>query len=212
MLFLDELPEFARAALEALREPLESGHITISRAARQAAFPARFQLVAAMNPCPCGYLGAFAATGKTCRCTPDGIARYRTRLSGPLLDRIDLQVEVHAVKPEALMAQADGEDSATVALRVAAARQRQMRRQAMPNAAIDAGRIDTLCTLDDGRCALCPGRGATAQLVEPRPAPCTEGGAHHCRPGRRRYHRHGPCGRGAAIAPLTLRRYDMKPR
>ncbi|MGL6109364.1 MAG: YifB family Mg chelatase-like AAA ATPase [Rubrivivax sp.] len=148
VLFLDELPEFARAALEALREPLESGHITISRAARQAAFPARFQLVAAMNPCPCGYLGAFAATGKTCRCTPDGIARYRTRLSGPLLDRIDLQVEVHAVRPEALMAQADGEASTVVALRVDAARQRQMQRQAMPNAAIDAGRIDELCALD----------------------------------------------------------------
>ena len=148
VLFLDELPEFARAALEALREPLESGHITISRAARQAAFPARFQLVAAMNPCPCGYLGAFAATGKACRCTPDAIARYRSRLSGPLLDRIDLQVEVHAVKPEALMAQADGEASAAVAPRVAAARQRQMQRQAMPNAAIDAGRIDTLCALD----------------------------------------------------------------
>jgi len=148
VLFLDELPEFARAALEALREPLESGHITISRAARQAAFPARFQLVAAMNPCPCGWLGAFAATGKACRCTPDGIARYRGRLSGPLLDRIDLQVEVHAVKPEALMAQADGEASADVTQRVAAARQRQMQRQAMPNAAIDAGRIDALCVLD----------------------------------------------------------------
>jgi magnesium chelatase family protein len=145
VLFLDELPEFARSALEALREPLEGGHITISRAARQAVFPARFQLVAAMNPCPCGYLGAFAATGKTCRCTPDGIARYRTRLSGPLLDRIDLQVEVNAVKPEALMSQADGEDSAAVALRVAAARQRQMQRQPVPNAALDAAHIDALC-------------------------------------------------------------------
>ncbi len=148
VLFLDELPEFARAALEALREPLESGQITISRAARQAAFPARFQLVAAMNPCPCGYLGAFAATGKSCRCTPDGIARYRTRLSGPLLDRIDLQVEVIAVKPEALMAQADGEASSAVAERVASARRRQMQRQAMPNAALDAARIDALCSPD----------------------------------------------------------------
>jgi magnesium chelatase family protein len=149
VLFLDELPEFPRAALEALREPLESGLITISRAARQAAFPARFQLVAAMNPCPCGYLGAFAATGKTCRCTPDAIARYRGRLSGPLLDRIDMQVEVHAVKPEQLMAQADGEDSTTVAQRVAAARQRQLQRQATPNAAIEPGQIDALCVLDD---------------------------------------------------------------
>jgi magnesium chelatase family protein len=150
VLFLDELPEFARTALEALREPLESGQITISRAARQAAFPARFQLVAAMNPCPCGYLGAFAATGKSCRCTPDGIARYRTRLSGPLLDRIDLQVEVLAVRPEELMAQADGEPSAAVAARVAAARQRQLQRQAVPNAAIDAGRIDAWCQPDEG--------------------------------------------------------------
>jgi magnesium chelatase family protein len=149
VLFLDELPEFPRAALEALREPLESGLITISRAARQAAFPARFQLVAAMNPCPCGYLGAFAATGKTCRCTPDAIARYQGRLSGPLLDRIDMQVEVHAVKPEQLMAQADGEASAAVAARVAAARQRQLQRQATPNAAIEADRIDVLCVLDD---------------------------------------------------------------
>ncbi|MBX3645430.1 MAG: YifB family Mg chelatase-like AAA ATPase [Rubrivivax sp.] len=148
VLFLDELPEFPRAALEALREPLENGHITISRAARQAAFPARFQLVAAMNPCPCGYLGAFAATGKTCRCTPEGIARYRARISGPLLDRIDLQVEVHAVRAEQLMAEPDGEDSAAVASRVAAARQRQLQRQGLPNAAIEAGRIDALCATD----------------------------------------------------------------
>ncbi len=148
VLFLDELPEFPRAALEALREPLESGCITISRAARQAAFPARFQLVAAMNPCPCGYLGAFAATGKTCRCTPDAVARYQSRLSGPLLDRIDMQVEVSAVHPEQLMALADGEASAVVASRVAAARQRQLQRQAVPNAAIEPGRIDELCALD----------------------------------------------------------------
>jgi len=149
VLFLDELPEFPRAALEALREPLENGHITLSRAARQAAFPARFQLVAAMNPCPCGYLGAFAATGRTCRCTPDAIVRYQSRLSGPLLDRIDLQVEVHAVKPEALMAEADGESSTAVAARVAAARQRQMQRQRLPNAALDAAGIDRHCRPDD---------------------------------------------------------------
>jgi magnesium chelatase family protein len=91
VLFLDETPEFPRPALEALREPLETGRITISRAARQAQFPARFQLVAAMNPCPCGYLGAFAATGRQCRCTPEQVARYQGKLSGPLLDRIDLR-------------------------------------------------------------------------------------------------------------------------
>ena len=149
VLFLDELPEFPRSALEALREPLESGRITISRAAHQATFPARFQLVAAMNPCPCGYLGAFAATGKTCRCTSDAVERYQARLSGPLLDRIDLQVEVPAIKPDQLLAQADGETSAQVAERVAQARQRQVRRQGMANAAITPGQIDALCALDE---------------------------------------------------------------
>ncbi|MBS0594762.1 MAG: YifB family Mg chelatase-like AAA ATPase [Proteobacteria bacterium] len=148
VLFLDELPEFPRAALEALREPLESGAITISRAARQAAFPARFQLAAAMNPCPCGWLGAPAALGRSCRCAPDAVARYRARLSGPLLDRIDLQVEVTAVAPEALLAAPDGEPSPAVAARVAAARARQLQRQGAANAAIDAARLDDLCALD----------------------------------------------------------------
>ncbi len=142
ILFLDELPEFPRSALEALREPLESGVVTIARAARRAAFPARFQLVAAMNPCPCGYLGAFAATGRACRCTPDAVARYQGRLSGPLLDRIDLQVEVPAVKPAELMAEPDGEPSAAVASRVAAARARQVARQGVPNGLLEAGRLD----------------------------------------------------------------------
>ena len=148
VLFLDELPEFPRAALEALREPLETGRITISRAARQALYPARFQLVAAMNPCPCGFLGAFAATGKNCRCTPDTVARYQGRLSGPLLDRIDLQIEVLAVKPAELMAQADGEPSAAIALRVAAARERQLQRQGGPNALLTPPQIDALCAPD----------------------------------------------------------------
>ena len=97
VLFLDELPEFSRHVLEVLREPLESGRITISRAAQQADFPARFQLVAAMNPCPCGYLGHFSGR---CACTPEKIARYRGRLSGPLLDRIDLHVEVPALREQ----------------------------------------------------------------------------------------------------------------
>lgn len=141
VLFLDELPEFARSALEALREPLETGRITISRAARQALFPAAFQLVAAMNPCPCGWLGAFAATGRACRCTPDAIARYQGRLSGPLLDRIDLIVEVPAVKPEALLEGAPGEPSADVAARVAAAQQRQQARQASLNGLMDAAQL-----------------------------------------------------------------------
>jgi magnesium chelatase family protein len=148
VLFLDELPEFPRPALEALREPLENGRITIARAARSAQFPARFQLVAAMNPCPCGWLGAFAATGRPCRCTPDGVARYQGRLSGPLIDRIDLQVEVPAVPPAALMAQPDGEPSAAVRERVMAARERMQRRQGAPNAALDAGSVDAVAALD----------------------------------------------------------------
>jgi magnesium chelatase family protein len=149
VLFLDETPEFPRAALEALREPLETGRITISRAARQASFPARFQLVAAMNPCPCGWRGAPATVGKACRCTPDAVARYQSRLSGPLLDRIDLQVEVLAAPAAELLALADGEASAVVAERVAAARERQLRRQGEPNALLEAGRIDDCCRLDE---------------------------------------------------------------
>ncbi|MFZ9061820.1 MAG: ATP-binding protein, partial [Steroidobacteraceae bacterium] len=138
---LDELPEFARSALEALREPLETGRITISRAARQAQFPAAFQLIAAMNPCPCGWLGAFEATGRACRCTPDAVARYQGRLSGPLLDRIDLVVEVPAVKPQALLDGAPGEPSSPGAERVAAARQRQQRRQTCLNGLMDAAQL-----------------------------------------------------------------------
>jgi magnesium chelatase family protein len=149
VLFLDETPEFPRSALEALREPLESGRITISRAARQAVFPARFQLIAAMNPCPCGYLGAFAATGRSCRCTPDAVHRYQGRLSGPLLDRIDIQIEVPAVKPSELMGQADGERSAVVAERVAAARTLQLQRQRVPNGLLEAAQIDALCAADE---------------------------------------------------------------
>ena len=145
VLFLDELPEFARTALEALREPLESGRITISRAARQAQFPARFQLVAAMNPCPCGWRGAAAATGHACRCTPEQVARYRARLSGPLVDRIDLQIEVPAVDPEALLGAADGEATAVVAGRVERARALALARQRVPNAWLEPAQLDDCC-------------------------------------------------------------------
>ena len=148
VLFLDEMPEMPRIALEALREPLECGRITISRAARQATFPARFLLVAAMNPCPCGYLGAFAGTGRTCRCTPDAVLRYQGRLSGPLLDRIDIQVEVPAIKPVDLMAAADGEPSAVIATRVAAARARQLGRQGTSNAEMPVADLERHCALD----------------------------------------------------------------
>lgn len=149
VLFLDEVPEFPRAALEALREPLETGRITISRAARQATFPARFQLVAAMNPCPCGWLGSQAATGRPCRCTPDAIARYQGRLSGPLLDRIDLQIEVLAAKPDELLAAPDGEPSAVVAARVAQARARQTARQGRPNGLLEPAELDAHAPLDE---------------------------------------------------------------
>jgi magnesium chelatase family protein len=145
VLFLDELPEFERKVLEVLREPLESGRITISRAARQADFPARFQLVAAMNPCLCGYLGHHSGR---CRCTPDQVARYRGKISGPLLDRIDVQIEVPAVPEEDLMHQAQGESSSSIRQRVEAAYQRQLERQGKANARLAVKDIDKYCIPD----------------------------------------------------------------
>jgi magnesium chelatase family protein len=145
VLFLDEMPEFDRGVLEVLREPLESGRITISRAARRADFRAQFQLVAAMNPCPCGYLGHY--NGK-CRCTPDQISRYRGKISGPLLDRIDIQIEVPAVPQEDLLKQADGEHSMPIQARAEDARQRQLVRQGKPNALLSVTEIDTWCAPD----------------------------------------------------------------
>jgi len=135
VLFLDELPEWERRALEVLREPLESGIVTISRAARQCEFPARFQLIAAMNPCPCGWAGD--PSGR-CHCTPDAIARYRARISGPLLDRIDLHIEVPRLPPSELRPDAaEGESSAAIRARVEAARARQHQRSGGTNAALD---------------------------------------------------------------------------
>ena len=145
VLFLDELPEFDRRVLEVLREPLESGHITISRAARQADFPARFQLIAAMNPCPCGYLGH--SNGK-CRCTPDNIARYQGKISGPLLDRIDMQIQVGALPHEDLLKQADGETSAAILQRVEQAFERQLARQGKANNLLSTKEIDLHCQPD----------------------------------------------------------------
>ena len=150
VLFLDELPEFPRAALEALREPLESGTISISRAAQRAQFPAQFQLIAAMNPCPCGYLGSKL---KACRCSADQVLRYQSKLSGPLMDRIDLHIEVAAMPPEELLrGQAPSshsnarqvqlplgtapETSASIQARCTAARQRGIARQGKPNQAL----------------------------------------------------------------------------
>ena len=145
VLFLDELPEFPRAALEALREPLENGTITISRAARRAEFPARFQLIGAMNPCPCGYLGS---PHRACRCTPDQVLRYQGRLSGPLLDRIDLHVEVPALAAADLLNAPPGEATTVVRARCASARERALARQGQPNQCLQGPDIETHAALE----------------------------------------------------------------
>src|SRR5499426_1854758 len=139
VLFLDELPEFDRDVLEALREPLESGRISIARAARQSQFPARFQLVAAMNPCPCGHCGD--RSGR-CRCTPERIARYRGRVSGPLADRIDIKLEVAAPRESELVAPVAGEASEVIKTRVENARRVQLERQGKPNTLLGTRDID----------------------------------------------------------------------
>jgi magnesium chelatase family protein len=146
VLFLDELPEFPRAALEALREPLETGSITIARAARRAEFPARFQLIGAMNPCPCGYLGA---THQACRCTPDQVSRYQGKLSGPLLDRIDLHIEVPALAPSELLQGGVGESTALIRQRCSSARALAVARQGKANQALQGQEIDAFVRLDD---------------------------------------------------------------
>jgi magnesium chelatase family protein len=143
VLFLDELPEFDRHVLEVLREPLENGAVTISRAARQAEFPASFQLVAAMNPCPCGYLGD--PQGR-CRCTAEQVRRYRSRLSGPLIDRLDLHVEVPRVPTPLLAAKTAAESSAIVGARVARAREQQLARQGTLNARLNNKAVERFCT------------------------------------------------------------------
>ena len=146
VLFLDELPEFQRQVLEVLREPLESGEVSISRAARQAQFPARFQLLAAMNPCPCGYAGDDSGR---CRCTPDQIQRYRHKISGPLLDRIDLHLTVPAVPTEILLEKKpEGDSSAVVRERVEAARQQQYDRQGKLNHRLTNTQLDEVCVLE----------------------------------------------------------------
>ncbi|HYM82659.1 MAG TPA: YifB family Mg chelatase-like AAA ATPase [Candidatus Dormibacteraeota bacterium] len=145
VLFLDELPEFPRDVLDALREPLEDGVVNVARVGRQATFPARFQLIAAMNPCPCGLLGQ----SEGCRC-PTGIPeRYAARISGPLRDRIDLRVELSRVPPVEVLGLGEPERSAEVAERVAAARSRQMARQGMLNGRLTGRRLRARCALDE---------------------------------------------------------------
>jgi magnesium chelatase family protein len=148
VLFLDELPEFARAALEALREPLESGSVSVSRAALQARYPAAFQLVAAMNPCPCGMLGDSAAE---CRCTPAEVRAYRGRISGPLLDRLDMHVEVPRLAASEFTAGANegAETTADAAVRVAGARRLQLERQKTCNARLADAAVQRWCRTDE---------------------------------------------------------------
>ncbi len=146
VLFLDELPEFHRDVLEALREPLEEGRIVISRATGSMTFPAQFMLVAAMNPCPCGFYGD---PKKECRCSPGMITKYRNKISGPLLDRIDIHVEVPAVKYKEMAGEATGESSETVRARVEQARDVQRRRFKHTNARMTPRQIKDHCRLGD---------------------------------------------------------------
>jgi magnesium chelatase family protein len=148
VLFLDELPEFDRRTLEALREPLETGIVAVSRVAMRAEYPTEFQLVAAMNPCPCGYQGDPSAR---CECPPGRIAQYRARVSGPLLDRIDLRVEVPTLAPHELTADVpEGDSSAQAAVKVAQARERQLRRAGRLNSRLTIHDINRHCRLDEG--------------------------------------------------------------
>ncbi len=144
VLFLDELPEFPRKVLEVLREPLESGEVRISRARNQACFPARFQLVAAMNPCPCGYHGSDA---NRCRCTPDQVKRYRDKISGPLLDRIDMHVPVRSLRQGELQNKTTGDSSDIIRTRVEQARARQIARQGKANHQLTAPELEQYCEL-----------------------------------------------------------------
>lgn len=145
LLFLDELPEFDRRVLECLREPVESGEILVSRALRKVVFPACFQFVAAMNPCPCGLAGLPEAR---CVCTPAQRQRYRSRISGPLLDRFDIRMTVMPVDPVDMALREPSEDSRSIALRVRSARRRQLLRQGCVNARIGGERLRALCRLD----------------------------------------------------------------
>ena len=154
VLFLDELPEFSRSVLEVLREPLESGEIMISRVAAQTRYPAKFQLIAAMNPCPCGYLG-----NRRCSCTPDQIARYRHRISGPLMDRIDLQVQVTAIENHQLLNQQihehqAGDSNQQIQQRVCSARKRQLERQGKINGHLSSKELHNVCPLNNAQRAL----------------------------------------------------------
>ena len=179
ILFLDELPEFDRRVLEALREPLENGLITISRAGRQAEFPARFQLVAAMNPCPCGYHGH---PRKPCRCTAEQIDRYRNRISGPVMDRIDIQIEVPALPSQDFTsAKGSSISSGELKSQVIAARERQLQRQGKLNSRLTPKEIENFCNLTDSQQQLIAKAIEKLNLSSSRLSPRFETGENHCR-------------------------------
>jgi len=153
VLFLDELPEFERKVLEVLREPLENGRIAISRANHQTEFPARFQLICAMNPCPCGYLGD---SSQRCQCSATQIIRYKNKISGPLLDRVDMHIEVPRIASSTLRKGSEGgeESSRTIAQRTRASQTRAIKRQGSPNNILSTAQIKQHCALGDDDHAL----------------------------------------------------------
>ncbi len=206
VLFLDELPEFERRVLEALRQPLESGRITVSRAARQVEYPAKFQLIAAMNPCPCGYFGHRTIE---CRCTPDLVARYQDRISGPLLDRIDMRVEVSSFSEEELTRMGDGEPTRFVAERVRKAYHQALARQGKLNDHLAArrDRSGVRCHRR-GQTALACG-GGSARVVDARVPPRSESVSHHRRFGGRERARNVTRRRSDSISPFAAR--SLKP-
>lgn len=165
MLFLDELPEFSRSAIEVMRQPIEEGTVTIARAAGTFCYPARFQLVASMNPCPCGYRGA---RSNECRCDDNAISKYVGKLSGPLLDRIDIQIEIARVPFDDMVRHDGAESSVTIRARVLAARELQRERfvglSIASNAEIPASLTRRFCTLDDAAMRLLAHAAAKRQF------------------------------------------------
>ena len=201
VLFLDELPEFRRSTLEVLRQPLEEGKVTISRAATSLTYPARFMLVAAMNPCPCGFLGD---PKRACTCTPNQINSYRSRISGPLLDRIDIQVQVPAVPFRDLAAPESGEGSVELRARVIAAREVQGQRfhktRIYANAHMPPKLVKQHCAPSpEAQRLLGDGHGAPGPL-RPGLPPDPENRPDHRRPGRGAFHQPGPRGRGDSVS------------
>jgi magnesium chelatase family protein len=180
VLFLDELPEFPRAALEALREPLETGTSPSPARRRRSEFPARFQLIAAMNPCPCGYLGS---TLKACRCTPDQVLRYQGRLSGPLLDRIDLHVEVPALAASELLNAPPGEGTATIRTRCTQARERALAAPGQTQSGAAGAGHRRPRRAGPSRREVPQYRRGPSGLERTRDPPRAQGGAHHRRSG-----------------------------